>query len=188
MNRIEKLISGLAFVIPCLMASTHANAFILKQALAGKVTIEVAGACAIPKTTVNAYLADIYTDADVLIGHGIVTTTGNLVALEESHSQLRYKNILATGAKSSIDSVDIVGDTLQAFLTANGSNCDIDTLQSTLNSKAAYQWSGAGGKVNYNAGFGGHVKKLCYSSSTQEYCTAEKFVGRVHFKGIWSNI
>ena len=188
MNSAKKFISCLMLAMPIFLASAPANAYILKKALAGKVTIAVTGACAIPETTVNAYLADIYTDEDVLIGYGIVTTTGKLVAIEESRGELNYKNILATGAKSATYAVDIAGSTLNTFLTASGTDCDIDVLQSTLSSSADYRWSETSGKVSYNARFGGHVKKVCYSSVIKEYCVAEQFKGKVLFRGGWSSI
>lgn len=189
MKLLKNIIPGLALVIPFLMLASPANAYILKRATAGKVTIGVTGeACTIPKTTVNAYLADIYTDEDILIGYGIVTTTGKLVALEESRSELRYTKVLATGVQSSLYTVDVAGSTLNTFLKASGANCDIDTLQPMLSSTANYRWSESGGKINYNAKFGGHVKKVCYSNVAKEYCLAGQYRGKVQFKGGWSSI
>lgn len=168
-------------------AFSHANAYYLENALPGKVTVSVKGACAIPATTVNAYLATISTDEHVLIGRGIVTASGKLIALQEKSSDVSYRHVLATGEKSSTDYVDLVGDTLRTFLTANGANCVIETLEPDVNSKAKYRWNEAGGTLNFNAGFGGHEKQRCFSGVNQERCLAQKIRGVIRFKGAWQN-
>jgi hypothetical protein len=166
-------------------AFSHANAYYLENALPGKVTVSVKGACAIPATTVNAYLATISTDEHVLIGRGIVTASGKLIALQEKSSDVSYLHVLATGEKSSTDYVDVVGDTLRTFLTANSTNCVIETLEPDVDSKAVYQWNENGGKLNLKAGFGGHEKTRCFEGLNQERCLAQKIRGVIRFNGVW---
>jgi hypothetical protein len=165
---VMKSVVNLFFTFLFFAAISNANAYYLENALPGKVTVSVSGACAIPATTVNAYLATINTDEHVLIGRGIVTASGKLIALEEKHSDVSYLHVLATGEKSSTDYVDVVGDTLRTFLTTNGTNCVIETLEPDVDSKAAYRWNETGGTLNFKAGFGGHEKQRCFSGVNQE--------------------
>lgn len=167
--------------------SGNANAYYLENALPGTVTISVTGACAIPSTTASAYLADVSTDDRVLLGRGIVTASGKLLALEERHSDVRYLHVLATDEKSATDYVDFVGDTLRTFLAANGANCNIETLEPDVDSKAVYQWNANGGKLNLKAGFGGHEKIRCFNGMEQERCLAQKIRGVIRFRGAWQN-
>ena len=180
---IKKLIPALLFFA----AISNANAYYLENALPGKVTVSVTGACAIPATTVNAYLANVHTDEKVLIGYGIVTASGKLIALEEKRSDVGYRHVLATGEKSSTDYVDVVGNTLRTFLVANSANCVIETLEPDTNSKASHRWNTSGGTLNFKAGFGGHEKQRCFSGIKQEKCMAQKIRGVIRFKGAWQN-
>ncbi|HSC74740.1 MAG TPA: hypothetical protein VLB90_00720 [Pseudomonadales bacterium] len=168
-------------------AFSSANAYYLENALPGKVTVSVTGACAIPATTVNAYLATVNTDEHVLIGRGIVTAAGKLIALEEKRSDVSYSHLLATGEKSATDYVDYVGDTLHGFLIANGVNCNIETLEPDVDSKAVYHWNAAGGTLNLKAGFGGYEKQRCFSGVEQERCLAQRIRGVIRFKGAWQS-
>lgn len=183
MNIVVKFLS--AFLLFAFFS--NANAYYLENALPGTVTITVTGACAIPATTANAYLADVHTDDRVLLGRGIVTASGKLLALEESHEDVRYHHVYATGEKSATDYVDFVGETLHTFLTANGVNCHIETLEPDVDSKAVYQWSENGGKLNLKAGFGGHEKIRCFNGMEQERCLAQKIRGMIRFKGAWQS-
>jgi hypothetical protein len=180
-NPAVKLFSAFLFFA----AISSANAYYLENALPGTVTVSVVGACAIPATTTNAYYANIHTDEHVLIGRGIVTAAGQLIALEEKRSDVSYLHILATGEESSSDYVDYVGNTLRLFLTANGVNCDIETLEPDVDSKAAYRWNINGGKLNLKAGFAGHEKTRCFEGLNQERCLAQKIRGVIRFKGVW---
>ncbi len=164
---------------------SHANAYYLENALPGTVTFSVAGACAIPAVSTNAYYANIHTDEHVLIGRGIVTASGKLIALEEKRSDVSYRHVLATGEKSASDYVDMVGDTLRTFLTANSTNCVIETLEPDVDSKAVYQWNEKGGNLNLKARFGGHEKTRCFEGLNQERCLAQKIRGVIRFKGVW---
>jgi hypothetical protein len=174
---IKKLIPAILLLV----FFSNANAYYLENALPGKVTVSI------PATTVNAYLATINTDEHVLIGRGIVTASGKLIALEEKSSDVSYLHVLATDKKSATDYVDVVGDTLRTFLTTNGASCVIETLEPDTNSKAVYQWSAAGGKVSFNAGFGGHEKMRCFNGVNQEKCMAQKIRGVIRFKGAWQS-
>lgn len=166
-------------------AFNNANAYYLENALAGTVTYSVTGACTIPAVSTNAYYANIHTDEHVLIGRGIVTASGKLIALQEKSSDVSYLHVLATGEKSSTDYVDVVGDTLRTFLTTNGTNCVIETLEPDVDSKAAYRWNASGGTLNFKASFGGHEKQRCYEGIKQERCLAQKIRGVIRFKGVW---
>lgn len=168
-------------------AISNANAYYLENALPGTVTVSVTGACAIPAMTTNAYYANVQTDERLLLGRGIVTASGQLIALEEKRSDVSYLHVLATGEKSEINYVDVVGDTLRVFLAANGANCNIETLEPDVDSKAVYQWNPSGGKLNFKAGFGGHEKSRCFSGIDRERCLAQKIRGVIRFKGVWQS-
>jgi hypothetical protein len=189
MNVVVKFFSEFLFFSTVLFfaAISNANAYYLENALPGTVTVSVIGACAIPPTTTNAYYANIHTDEHVLIGRGIVTASGKLIALEEKRSDVSYLHILATDEESSTDYVDYVGATLRTFLTANGVSCDIETLEPDVDSKAAYHWNENGGVLSLKAGFAGHEKTRCFSGVNQERCLAQKIRGVIRFKGAWQN-
>ena len=180
---IKKLISAVLLLV----FFNNANAYYLENALPGKVTVSVTGACAIPETTVNAYLATINTDEHVLIGRGIVTASGKLIALEEKRSDVSYLHVLATGKKTATDYVDVVGDTLRTFLTSNGASCVIETLEPDANSKSVQQWNASSGRVNFNVGFEGHEKMRCFNGMNQEKCMAQKIRGVIRFRGAWQS-
>jgi hypothetical protein len=166
-------------------AFNTANAYYLENALAGTVTYSVTGACTIPAVSTNAYYANIHTDERVLIGRGIVTASGKLIALEEKRSDVSYRHVRATGEKTASDYVDMVGDTLRTFLTANSTNCVIETLEPDVDSRAVYQWNEKGGNLNLKARFGGHEKTRCFEGLNQERCLAQKIRGVIRFKGVW---
>lgn len=187
MKPAVNLFSAFVFSSFSLAVASDANAYYLENALPGTVTIAVTGACAIPSATANAYLADVSTDDRVLLGRGIVTASGKLLALEERHEDVRYHHVFATGEKSATDYVDFVGETLRAFLAANGANCQIETLEPDVGSKAVYQWSENGGKLNLKAGFAGHEKIRCFNGMEQERCLAQKIRGVIRFRGAWQN-
>ena len=53
-----KKIILLSSLLCALFTVPHANAYYLEHAVAGVLTLEVAGACAIPKIKTEAYIAD----------------------------------------------------------------------------------------------------------------------------------
>lgn len=76
-----KNFTTLCLLVGALFIGQHANAYYLEHAVAGTLTLKVTGACAIPKTVVKAYIADISDDARNPLGWGVVTASGHLIAL-----------------------------------------------------------------------------------------------------------
>ena len=70
-----KKIILLSSLLCALFTVPHANAYYLEHAVAGVLTLEVTGACAIPKIKTEAYIADISDDDHNPLGWGIVTAS-----------------------------------------------------------------------------------------------------------------
>ncbi len=176
-----------AFFLAVTAGTSHA--YYLKNAIPGKVTVAVEGACAIPSASTGAYLADIHDDSEqhVLIGHGLVTVAGELLALEENRLDIRSRQDYVSGAKLAEEYVDLAGDTLRAFLTQAGVRCDIARLEPDVDSKAAYTWNSAGGSVRLRAGFGGYEQSRCSDGGDIESCKSRKIKGVIQFKGSWQS-
>jgi len=181
-NRITKVFSA---AILLLAFFSNAHAYYLENALPGTITVSVKGACAIPAFSANAYYADIHTDERVLLGRGLVTAAGQLIALQEKRSDIAYTHVLATGEKSETDYIDYVNDALRTYLLANSANCTIELLEPTANSKVNYRWNTAGGTMKLRAGFAGYEKNRCYGDISKEYCLARRIRGDIQFKGAW---
>lgn len=174
-----------AFILAVTAGTSHA--YYLKNAIPGTVSVVVDGACAIPASSARAYLADVHDDSDehLLLGHGLVTAAGQLLALEENRVDIRYRNDFVSGEKRTEAYVDLVGDTLRTFLTATGVRCDIARLEPDVNSTAAYVWDSAGGTVRLKAGFGGYETGRCNDKGDVESCKARKIRGTIQFRGSW---
>lgn len=163
-----------------------ANAYYLENAVPGTVTVEVNGACAIPATTTQAYLANIHDDDRNLLGWGIVTASGHLLALRENAAiDVNFRRDYTTGEETSSQYIDFVGATLNNFLKVNGVRCEIAKIEPKISSKVSYVKSGASGRAKLNAGFAGYEIKRCQDTGKVESCKARKFDGSIRFKGKW---
>lgn len=181
MKTAHKLIP--AFVLAVTASTSHA--YYLTHALAGTVSFAVSGACAIPVTTTKAYLANVHDDEQNLLGWGIVTAAGQLLALKQNEVEIRYHHDYTSGEKRAAEYIDFVGEPLETFLTVNGVRCDIARLEPDVDSKVAYVWSDAHGRVNLKAGFGGYEKGRCNDFGDRESCKARKINGTIGFRGSW---
>lgn len=163
----------------------HAQAYILEHAVAGTLTLEVTGACAIPKTSVKAYVADISDDAHNAIGWGIVTASGHLIALRESAVDIVDQKNFTKNTARTTDHIDLAGATLKTFLTENGVRCEIAKLQSSIDSTVTYITNNAGGRALVNAKVAGYEIERCQDSGDSQSCKARKILGTIRFAGKW---
>ena len=180
-NPVVKLFSS--FLLLAFFSNAHA--YYLENALPGTITVSVKGACAIPAFSANAYYADVHTDERVLLGRGLVTASGQLIALQEKRSDVGYSHVLATGEKSETDYIDYVNDALRTYLVANSANCTIETLEPDAASKMVYRWDEQSGSLNLKAAFGGYEKMRCYAGMEQERCVAQRIRGVIRFHSNW---
>ena len=168
-----------------LFIGQHANAYYLEHAVAGTLTLQITGACAIPKTVVKAYIADISDDAHNPLGWGVVTASGHLIALRESAVDVVDKKNFAVNQQRTTDYVDLAGNTLKTFLTKNGVRCDIAHLQSDIASTLTYISSGANGSAMLRAKVEGYEIERCQDNGDMQTCKARKIIGNIHFSGKW---
>jgi hypothetical protein len=180
-----KKITVLCVFVCTLFMGARANAYYLEHAVAGVVTLEVTGACAIPKIKTEAYIADISDDAHIPLGWGIVTASGHLIALRESATDVVDKKNFASNQQLTADYVDLAGNTLKTFLTENGVRCDIARLQSDIASTLTYITTGASGSAALRAKVEGYEIERCQDSGDTQTCKARKIIGKLHFSGKW---
>jgi hypothetical protein len=180
-----KNLTTLCLLLCALFIGQHANAYYLEHAVAGTLTLEVTGACAIPKTVVKAYIADISDDARNPLGWGVVTASGHLIALRESATDVVDKKNFASNQQITTDYVDLAGNTLKTFLTENGVRCDIARLQSDIASTLTYITTGASGSAVLRAKVEGYEIERCQDRGDTQTCKARKIIGKLHFSGKW---
>lgn len=180
-----KKITVLCVFVCALMMGASANAYYLEHAVAGVVTLEVTGACAIPKIKTEAYIADISDDAHTPLGWGVVTASGHLIALRESTIDVVDQKYFSSNQQRAIDFIDLSGATLKNFLTENGVRCEIARLQPGIDSTVTYTSSGARGRAVMHAKVAGYEVERCQDSGDVQTCKARKISGKIDFSGKW---
>lgn len=180
-----KKITTLSLLLCALFIGQHANAYYLEHAVAGTLTLEVTGACAISKTTTKAYIADISDDEHKPLGWGIVTTSGHLIALRSSTIDVVDQKNFAANQQRTTDFIDLSDDTFKTFLTENGVRCDIARLQSSIDSTVTYTTRGVNGRAVMHAKVAGYEVERCQDSGDVQTCKARKIIGTIDFSGKW---
>ena len=180
-----KKIILLSSLLCALFTVPHANAYYLEHADAGVLTLEVAGACAIPKIKTEAYIADISDDDHNPLGWGIVTASGHLIALRTKEVAVLDKKDFATNKQHSIDFIDLAGEQLKTFLTRNGVRCEIAHLQANTASTLTRITTSTGGRAVLRAAVSGYEIKRCTDSGDVQACKARKINGKIDFVGKW---
>ncbi|MEZ5436037.1 MAG: hypothetical protein R3E67_05685 [Pseudomonadales bacterium] len=180
-----KKIILLSSLLCALFAGQRAHAYYLEHAVAGVVTLEVTGACAIPKIKTEAYIADISDDEHNPLGWGIVTASGHLIALREKAVAVVDKKNFANNQQRTTDYIDLTGATLKTFLTKNGVRCEIAHLQMGVNSTLTSITSSSGGRAVLRATIAGYEIQRCTDSGDVQNCAARRINGKIGFTGKW---
>jgi hypothetical protein len=181
MKKISMIFRGLLAFLLC----HSAQAYYLENAVPGTLTLKVSGACAIPTTQTKAYIADISDDEHSLIGWGVITATGHIIALRENKLDIADRKNFATQQQSATDFIDLAGDTFKTFLTQNGVRCEIAHLQAGIDSTLTVISAGSSGKAVMHAKVAGYEVERCQDSGDVQTCKARKIIGAIDFIGRW---
>lgn len=175
----------MASLLAGVVGSAHAYYVDAPTGYPGKATIRVSGACSVPLTTYyNAWLGDVYDDSDVYQGWGIVGDSGELLALEVTGAETRYRHNSNTGTGFQHYYLDIAGGALADYIY-NHSFCDPVALAPVFSSGEHYHWDDKRGEetVNVTAKIRGYDESQCIKLDGIENCRAGGFSGAVTFKG-----
>lgn len=181
MKTARKLIP--AFVLAAITGPAHA--YYLTNAVPGTASIEVTGACAIAPTTSKAYLANVHDDERNLLGWGIVTASGQLIALRQDRFETRYQQDYASGEQRAVEYIDMTGKALENVLAFASGGCTVARLQPGIDSRVSYSWNGGHGRANLKATFAGFEGSRCNELGDSRRCKAQKFSGSITFRGNW---
>jgi hypothetical protein len=175
------------YALALLAAATGAQAYYVDGATGypGKATIRSTGACAIPLTThYDAWLGDVYDDSDTYQGWGIVTNSGELLALEVTGAETRYRHNSITGVGYQDYYLDIAGVALGDYLYSH-SFCDPAALAPMFSSSERYRWDSMLHEktVRVVAKVKGYDQSQCIKQNGIESCEAARFSATVTFSG-----
>ena len=158
--------------------------YIEGNAYTGKATVQSAGGCKTKATYENAQYGNVYDSLDDFVGWGMVSSEGQLLALEESYQYLSGFEDSAT-----FDSRDAYYEnmassaTIEAIETAAG--CDIGVMITSSKSTESYivdpdkSLDGLSLQFIFN-GFTEYTTEVDGTKSTYK---SLKFNGKITFKG-----
>jgi len=197
MKLIPSLAAAAVFVSSQAMATGFVLPYHIDAPYKGSAAVQLVGACSITKVYAEAQWGEIKDSTDAVVGEGLITKDGVLVAVVEeairvgghengmNHDDLTHKH----RSVNFVDlSSDLTAEALQALATGN--NCTMLYLQTAHGARASYDRmpaTKAGVLFNENVSvlypFGG---AFTWKSTTTGAVTTDaqrKFIGKITFNG-----
>lgn len=175
----------LASLLACTAGAAQAYYVDAATGYPGKATIRASGACAFPQQTYyNAWLGDVYDNSDVYQGWGIVGDSGELLALEVTGAETRYRHNSVTGVGYQDYYVDMAGVALADYIY-NHAFCDPAALAPVFSSGEHYRWDTMKGEetVRVVVKAKGYDESQCIKQNGIESCQAARFSATLTFSG-----
>jgi hypothetical protein len=184
---MNMLKTGLLAALIALSASA-AQAFTppyhINSPATGKATIQSSGSCKIKQTYEGAQWGVVFDSTDAQVGYGIISASGELLAVLSDYETISSAYDTATGKGNDVYFEDL--DSSETIATIESlAGCTVRELISSAKTKGTYTYDPSKNKNDFSLvyPFNGISPTLDTVKGTKSTYKAQTFSGKITFKG-----
>ena len=184
MNMVKTGLLAALIAFSASAAQAFTPPYHIDNAATGKATIQSSGSCKIKETYEGAQWGEVSDSTDAYVGFGIISATGELLAVLSDYETISGAYDTATGKGNDVyfedlDSSATVG-TIESL-----AGCTVYELISSAKTKGTYTYDPSKNKNDFSLvyPFNGISPTLTTVNGTKSTDKAQTFSGKITFKG-----
>lgn len=183
MKMVKMSILAAAIALSASAAQAFVPPYYIDFPYVGKATIKSSGSCKIKQTYENAQWGYIYDDNSDEVGYGIISASGELLAVLSDYETISGAYDSATNKGNDVYFEDLDSSETVGKIQSLGS-CDVYELISSAKTKGTYTYNGPK-PANFSLvyPFNGISPTLNTTVGTKSTQKAQTFSGKITFKG-----